>query len=114
MEPNGSIRTVKYKADKVNGFQAQVFIDGKVVEHGNTAGSSDESSQGAASQEGGYKVTHDFYGSHSMEHGMVKDGSSNSLSAGRSSSEEGYETSEEGGDEEEGDDDDDEDDEDED
>lgn len=45
------MRTVKYKADKEHGFQAQVYIDGKLVEHGDTSGS-DESGEGS------YRVSH--------------------------------------------------------
>lgn len=103
VEPDGTVRTVKYTADKENGFQAQVITNGKVVVHGNTRGSgSDESSS-----EG---FTHEYIGSHSMEHGSIRH-SSNSLSSGRSSSEEGYERSaeEDHDDDDEVDDDDDED-----
>lgn len=33
VEPNGKLRTVKYTADKHNGFQAEVLIDGKPLYH---------------------------------------------------------------------------------
>ena len=97
VEPDGSVRTVKYRADKENGFQAQVFMNGKLVEHGNTASGSDESDEG-------YQVTHNILGSHSMEHPTIRSNSyggsssnsvseSRSNSLGRSSSEEGLRSS---------------------
>lgn len=109
VEPDGSVRTVKYTADKKNGFQAQVYHNGKIVEHGNTGSGGDDDHSGDASHEssqqvgteGAYQVQHDYQGSHSMEQGNhYKDGS-NSLSQGKSSSEEGYDHTEE--DDEEGD-----------
>lgn len=100
VEPDGTVRTVKYTADKENGFQAQVITNGKVVEHGNTG--SDESSYGSSSE----GFTNEYYGSHSMEHGSVMHGGSNSLSSGRTSSEEGgYDRSAEGDEDDDGDDD---------
>lgn len=33
LDPDGSLRTVKYTADKLNGFQASVITDGHVVHH---------------------------------------------------------------------------------
>lgn len=81
VEPDGTVRTVKYKADKENGFQAQVYMDGKLVEHGNTDSGSHES------EEGSHHVSHNILGSHSMERPTYT--SSNTV--GRSSSEEtGY------------------------
>lgn len=33
LDPDGKFRTVKYTADKLNGFQASVITDGHVVHH---------------------------------------------------------------------------------
>lgn len=105
---------MKYTADKKNGFQAQVYHNGKIVEHGNTGSAGDDHSGDASHEssqhvgtEGAYQVQHDYQGSHSMEAGNhYKDGS-NSLGQAKSSSEEGYDhTDEEEDDGEEGDDDD--------
>lgn len=102
LEPDGSIRTVKYTADKENGFQAQVYMNGKLVVHGNTGSGSDES------DEGGYQVTHNILGSHSMEHPTVRGGESRSSNDVGRSSEEGFQSDEDFEDDD-GDDDDDED-----
>lgn len=37
LDPDGKLRTVKYTADKENGFQASVITDGMVVSHPPTA-----------------------------------------------------------------------------
>lgn len=65
VEPDGTVRTVKYTADKENGFQAQVYMNGKLVVHGNTGSGSEESGEG-------FKVTHTYQGSHSMEHPTIR------------------------------------------
>lgn len=33
LDPDGTLRTVKYTADDHNGFQAQVLLNGKPMEH---------------------------------------------------------------------------------
>lgn len=33
LDPDGKLRTVKYTADKKNGFQAQIITDGHVIHH---------------------------------------------------------------------------------
>lgn len=79
VEPDGTVRTVKYTADKENGFRAQVFMNGKLVEHGNTSGSDE-------SDEGGYQV---YQGAHSIERPTITSINSRGTKVPRSS-EEGF------------------------
>lgn len=71
------MRTVKYTADKENGFRAQVFMNGKLVEHGNTSGSDE-------SEEGGYQV---YQGAHSIERPTITSINSRGTKVPRSSEE---------------------------
>lgn len=42
LDPDGKLRTVKYTADKKNGFQASIITDGKIVHHPQDPGEAHE------------------------------------------------------------------------
>lgn len=81
VDPDGTVRTVKYTADKKNGFQAQVYTNGKMESaHVNTGSDGGESSHSHSSHEnsgggGGGEGDHSGY---EVDHSLSGEASSSS------------------------------------